>query len=83
MELIGKELKRDTAFLLQMTLEFSCKQAVTDVHRRMINRVFCIWQMTDEITSYVPRQCILATSRLEVDSLKHLSRNPIDLMINA
>ena len=74
MEMIGKRVKRDAAFLLQMTLEFSCKQAVTDVHGRMINRIVCIGQITDKVTSYVPRQCILAISRLELDSLKHLGR---------
>ena len=81
--MMGKLLQRDTAVLLHIVLDFSCKQGVTDVHRRMIDRIFYIGQITDEVTSYVPRQCILATSRLEVDSLKHLSRNPIDMMINA
>ena len=78
MEMIGKELKRDAAVLLHIALEFSCKQDVTDVHARMMNRIFCIGQMTDKVTSYVPRQCILATSRLEVGKLKHLSCNPTE-----
>ena len=73
MKMIGKNLRRDAPVLLHIVLEFSCNQGVTDLHRRT-NRVFCIRQITDKVTSYVPQQCILTTSRLKGDRLKHLSR---------
>ena len=72
--MIGNGLRRDAGALLHIDLDFSCKQKAVDVHQTMTNRVFCIGQITDEVTLYLPRECILATFRLDLDSLKHVSR---------